>query len=262
MIVFSAFVPSSPFLFPSIGQANTQKLKATLQALHELSAHLYAAQPDVVVFLSSYSINDGSRFLINQSPRYTGHVKDFGDLEFSLKRKGALGFAHHWKESLENSSPVQLHTKEDLHHTISIPMEILTRKISDVGIIPVETADVSSELHYQFGKESNQAFASAKERVALCVVGTLSQRLSPDSPAGFSLAAKTYDSFMMSHIRKLDSYAIRNMDPELVEDAGAYSHKGIIWLLGALEGMRVKSDVMCYESPFGMGYITTEFISR
>ena len=262
MIVFSALVPSSPFLFPSIGQSATDKLKATLQAYQELSAHLYAAQPDIIVVVSSYKTVEASTFFINQSPHYTGHVKEFGDLEFSFRRKGAIGFAHHWKESLARTSPVQLHTKQDLHHTISIPAEILTKPLPRVKIIPVEVADVSSDLHYQFGKESNSAFASAQQRVAVCVLATLSQKLSPDSPAGFSLAAKTYDTFMMSHIRKLDSEAIRSMDPELVEDAGALSHDGIIWLLGLLEGMNAKSDVLSYESPFGIGYVSAEFISR
>ncbi len=258
MITFTAIVPPSPLLIPVIGKNHTAKLSATLNAYTELKKHLIESQPDVIVVLTTHTMSEYDSFEINQSPQLQGKLSEFGDIEFSLERMGALGFCHHWKEQLEQSIDVHLCTPETLAYDATIPLFLLT---DSLFLVPISVASVSPASwgeHFRFGKESQHIFSNRKERIAVIVSGTLSPRLSPDSPAGFSLAGKSYDSMLVKHLRKWDTDAIRAMDPELVEEAEPPVHRGLIWLAGILHGMHVGVDILCYESPFGIGYMTAE----
>lgn len=45
------------------------------------------------------------------------------------------------------------------------------------------------------------------------------------------------------------------MDQNLVQEAGECGYRSIVMMLGALDGYDVKSDVLSYEGPFGVGYM-------
>ncbi|KKS93336.1 MAG: hypothetical protein A3H59_02675 [Candidatus Jacksonbacteria bacterium RIFCSPLOWO2_02_FULL_43_9] len=259
MIVFSAIVPPSPLLIPVIGKDHTQQLTATLKAYAELQEHLIASRPDVIVVITTQTAVEYERFEINQSPTLVGTLSEFGDLDFSLERTGALGFCHHWKEQLEHSVDVHLCTFNELPYDATVPLFLLTNSLASVPIAVTSSSRASWGEHFRFGKESQHIFLTRKERIAVIVSGTLSPRLSPDSPAGFSLAGKSYDSMLIKHFRKWDTEAIRAMDPQLVEEAGAPAHQGILLMIGMLNGIGIASDILCYESPFGIGYMTAEF---
>lgn len=258
MITFSAIVPPSPLLIPSIGRDNRTQLSATLKAYEELSHHLIESRPDIIIMVVTHTVSEYERFEMNQSPHLEGKLSEFGDIEFVLERTGAIGFCHHWKEQLEHTLDIHLCTPGALPYDATIPLSLLTETIASVPVVVVSVSSVSWAEHFRFGKESQHIFANRKERIAVIVSGTLSPRLSPDSPAGFSLAGKSYDSMLVKHLRKWDTEAIRAMDPELVEEAQPPIHRGLIWFVGVLHGMNISVDILCYESPFGIGYMTAE----
>ena len=49
-----------------------------------------------------------------------------------------------------------------------------------------------------------------------------------------------------------------NFDPQLADDAGQDSLWSMAILLGALDGQKVKPEVLSYEGPFGVGYMVAE----
>jgi len=49
------------------------------------------------------------------------------------------------------------------------------------------------------------------------------------------------------------------MDAELIERAGECGLRPSIMLLGALDGLKVKPEILSYEGPFGVGYLVASF---
>jgi len=49
------------------------------------------------------------------------------------------------------------------------------------------------------------------------------------------------------------------MDKNLVEEAGECGYRSIIILLGALDGLDWKPEILSYEAPFGVGYLVANF---
>jgi AmmeMemoRadiSam system protein A len=58
----------------------------------------------------------------------------------------------------------------------------------------------------------------------------------------------------MEAFRKGDLTGIVAADDELCEGAGECGKKSIDMMIGALDGLNVKSEVLSYEGPFGVGY--------
>jgi len=50
------------------------------------------------------------------------------------------------------------------------------------------------------------------------------------------------------------------MNEKLISDAGECGLKSIAILLGILEGIKYEPQILSYEGPFGVGYLTAEFI--
>jgi len=60
-------------------------------------------------------------------------------------------------------------------------------------------------------------------------------------------------------VSRLDAQAVLDLDPNLIERAGECGLRSITILLGALQGLAVKPQVLSYEGPFGVGYMVASF---
>ena len=89
----------------------------------------------------------------------------------------------------------------------------------------------------------------------LATVADMSHRLTEDAPAGYSPQGKVFDEKLVGLVKNYDVEGIMNFDPDLAEEAGQDALWSIAILLGALEGKKVKPEVLSYEGPFGVGYM-------
>lgn len=56
-----------------------------------------------------------------------------------------------------------------------------------------------------------------------------------------------------------DVPAIVKLDPDFVEEAAQCGYRSIVMGLGALDGFRVKSEILSYEAPYHVGYLVATF---
>ena len=100
---------------------------------------------------------------------------------------------------------------------------------------------------------------SSSARIAVIASGDLSHKLSKNAPAGYSPKGKKFDKKLIDCLLKKQTHEIIKFKPELIADAGECGLKSIIILLGVLEGMKYEPQLLSYESPFGVGYLTMNF---
>ena len=81
----------------------------------------------------------------------------------------------------------------------------------------------------------------------------------PDAPSGYSPKGKEFDDKLVELVRNYDVEGILKFDPELAEAAGQDALWSIAIMLGALDGKKVKPEVLSYEGPFGVGYMIASF---
>lgn len=258
-IVFSAIVPHPPILIPAIGKENINRLKATVDSYAKLEEDLYASQADTIIIISPHGRLQAEAFTINLSPEFKGNFENFGDLTTKFTLSGNIALAHRIKEKLETKVPLQLMSEVELDHGASTPLYLLTRHLPKVKIIPLYYSGLDLTAHYSFGQTIKSKLLNSSEWIALIASGDLSHRLSENAPAGFSPKGKKFDKKLIDCLLKKQTEEIIKFKPELIAEAGECGLKSIMILLGVLDGLKYEPQLLSYESPFGVGYLTMNF---
>lgn len=266
-IVFSAITPHPPILIPAIGKENLEQLKNTSQAYKKLEENLYARKVETIIIISPHGLIFPSSFAMNLSPEFNINFEDFGDLVTKLKLPGDIGLAYKIRESLETKAPLQLISEPNLDHGSGVPLYLLTQNLKNtsgqagpVKIIPIYYSGLGLEAHFKFGQLLKKELLVSKNRIGIIASGDLSHRLTKDAPAGYSRQGAKFDKKLIEHLKNKKTPDILKMNKKLISDAGECGLKSITILLGILEGMKYEPQILSYEAPFGVGYLTAEFI--
>lgn len=255
-IVFSAIVPHSPILIPSIGKENSKLVEATASAFRKIEEDLYSAKVETIVIISPHGPIQQNVFSINIAPKYMINFEEFGDFVSKAEIAGDIGLAYKMKEKIETDAPLQLITEEKLDHGTSIPVYLLTRNMPNIKIIPVYFSGLDAQSHFDFGKLLKRSLAPSQTRIAVIASGDLSHRLTKNSPAGYSPKGKKFDAKITECLLKKNNKDILGIKNDLAAEAGECGLKSITTLLGILDGVNYDPQVLAYEFPFGVGYLT------
>ena len=136
-----------------------------------------------------------------------------------------------------------------------VPLHFLKRALTGVSLVPLTFSWLPLETHFAFGQAIRKAAEASQKRVAVIASGDLSHRLLPNAPAGYDPLGKVFDEQLVAAVSRADIRAILKFDIGLIERAGECGLRPIVILLGALDGLKVKPEVLSYEGPFGVGYM-------
>lgn len=258
-IIFAAIAPHPPILIPSIGKENIKHLRSTADAYAQLEENLYVSQPETIIVISPHGRLAENYFSFNLCPEFTGGFEEFGDLATRFSLSGDIGLAHKIKEKMETSAPLKLLSESKLDHGAAIPLYLLTRHLPKIKIIPVYYSGLDLGAHYGFGQIMKNELLNSSGRVALVASGDLSHRLTKNAPAGYSPKGKKFDKKLIDYLLEKQTAEILKIDHELIAQAGECGLKSIVILLGILDGIKYQPELLSYEAPFGVGYLTMNF---
>jgi len=103
-----------------------------------------------------------------------------------------------------------------------------------------------------------------KLKIALIASGDLSHCLKEDGPYGFHSDGPKFDKTLIECLKNKDIEGILNLDTKYPE-AGECGLRSFCFLLGFLEEYSKNSkqtwqtEILSYEGPFGVGYLTAKF---
>lgn len=260
MLKFACFVPHSPLLVPEIGKENFGKLAETNKAYEELEQELYAAQPDVIMVISSHANKRGGNFFtINQNPNLKVNFKEFGDLITNLEYENEIGFGYQIKELCENDCNIMMTADEILDYGSGIPLFKLTQHLKNVRIVSIGYGDLPNNTHVKFGEMIRKQIDHSHKRIAVIASGDLSHKLHKDSPAGYSPRGQEFDQAIIKNLNNKKNEHIINLDNDLVVDAGECGFRTLLVMLGILNDIKYNPKKLSYQSPFGIGYLVQNF---
>lgn len=258
-IVFSAIVPHTPILIPSVGKTNTERLRATISAYEKLEHDLYAAQPDTLIIITPHGPIQPESFTMNLNPEFDCNFEEFGDFTTKFTVNGDVGLSYKIRERLETRSKVQLISEKKIDYGSAVPLYLLARHLPKIKVMPVYYSGMDLNFHYNFGQLLKREILINRERIAVIASGELSHRLSKDSPAGYSAKGKKFDKKLIEYLSKNQVEEILKITPELSVEAGECGLKSIVTLLGIMDGIKYTPQQLSYESPFGIGYLVMNF---
>lgn len=256
-IVFASICPHPPIIIPTIGQASDLKLVSkTIKAMEELAKAFRKSEPETVILISPHGPVDFDHFTLNLSPTFIGHFYQFGDFQTKLTFQNNQDLIEKIKKESQNIPLREVFLKE-LDHGALVPLYYLAKEWSDFKLLPLAFSYLDRESHFTFGKILQKV--TKKERIAFIASGDLSHCLTFDAPGGYSEKGKEFDEKLVKLLKEKETKGILNLEEDLVEEAGECGFRSILILLGVLDGLNYKPEILSYEGPFGVGYLVANF---
>ncbi|MGB9612696.1 MAG: class III extradiol dioxygenase subunit B-like domain-containing protein [Candidatus Margulisiibacteriota bacterium] len=251
-IVFGAILPHPPILIPKIGGERLKEADKSRKALEEISKRIKAKEFDTLVIITPHGEVGQASVPVYTSHVFEGSFAMFGMDRpvFSFKGDPELGLAMVKDIPLATACPETL-----LDHGALVPLYYPQAAGLKKPILPIAIAFMPLFKLYEFGKELVKTSERIGRKIVVIASADMSHRLTEDAPSGYSPRGKEFDQKLVSLIESYEVEGILNFDPELAEEAGQDALWSIAILLGALEGKKVKSEVLSYEGPFGVGYM-------
>lgn len=261
-IVFGCIVPHPPLLVPDIGGGQERAISATTKAMETLTDKLADCSPQVILIISPHG---------NYYPKAMG-ILAAKSSQGDLSRWGSRSPRHHFESDLSLVSLIEEEAKADgipiksigdrsyeLDHGVMVPMHFLIQGSKGILLVPLTFSWLPLDKHFAFGKVLRRAADKSQKRVAVVASGDLSHRLLPGAPSGYDPMGAVFDKKLVEALACLDVAAILGLDEDLIDRAGECGLRSIVILLGALDGLEVKPEVLSYEGPFGVGYLVAAF---
>jgi len=262
MIVYAAYVPHSPFLIESISKGKTVQLKKTLKSFKTIEQNLYASMPDAVIFIGGHSKILIDSISLSYGPVVSTSFKDVGDFQMSANFNVDAELNQNIRDHFINKHPVVFSNDKDLDHAISTPLTLLMGKMTQTKIVALHHTMENPTKHFEFGKELREVLENSNKRIAVIATGDLSHCLTPEAPGGFSEYGKAFDDLVKQQIKKPPFKKLLGLPDEFIVNAQECGLRQLAMLLGVISEYSYKSEQLSYEAPFGVGYLTVQFILR
>jgi MEMO1 family protein len=257
-IVAGALTAHPPILLPEVGGAESQRLRATADAMQALDGMLMTSPATLAIVISPHSPSSMTSLPVRRATRVAGDLARFrasqvrveADVDLDLASMLVVdgqraGFALTWAEDSE------------LDHGVVVPLHLLPRTMRQKRCVFLGVSGWPFPRFLAFGGWLQQ-WLHHREAI-LIASGDLSHRLTPDAPYGFRPEGRVFDRLVIDTLRGDDWQPIEGVDPDLVEEAGECGLRPLGILLGAARSAGLTSQVLSYEGPFGVGYPVVAF---
>jgi AmmeMemoRadiSam system protein A/AmmeMemoRadiSam system protein B len=260
-IVFAGIAPHPPIMVPEVGREAIADVRGSIEAMREFTARIIASGAETVVIISPHAPLDARAFVAYQEEELHGDFANFrapeasvvAPLDEELLKEIARAAA---SESLE----VLGLRGQELDHGTAVPLYFLQRNGWRGPIVALGYTFLSNEAHLHFGNCIKRAAERTGRRVAFVASGDLSHRLKPEAPAGYQPQAHLFDEEIVESVRKCMPERIIDIDQNLRKLAGECGYRSLLVALGVAEGARPACEVLHYEAPFGVGYLTAQIV--
>ena len=258
-IVAGALVAHPPILLTEVGGVQSQRVRATADAIRELDGMLSAVGATLAIVISPHSPSSMTSLPVRRVARAAGDLSRFRapqvrvEAQVDVMLAAALvadgqraGFTLTWAE------------ESDLDHGVVVPLHSLPRTMANKRCIFLGITGWPLVRFVEFGAWLHRRLRD--HSAILIASGDLSHRLTPDAPYGVRPEGPVFDRLVIEALRERHWDQIESLDQDLVEEAGECGLRPLAILLGAARAAGLGSEVLSYEGPFGVGYPVVAFI--
>jgi AmmeMemoRadiSam system protein B len=201
-------------------------------------------------------------FTMNVSSEFTNDFKEFGDLSTRVRFKGDIELSSHIREhsKLRQQLPLVLLSEEVLDHGTVIPLLYLTQHLSQIRILPIGFCGLDWKTHVDFGYFLKEEIMKSTQRVAVIASGDLSHALDKTAPAGFNPQGQIFDETLQNLFATHNTAGLLSINKDLVQEASECGFRAFLILMGILREIDYQYKSYAYEAPFGVGYLTANFV--
>jgi AmmeMemoRadiSam system protein B len=219
------------------------------------------SKPEILIIISPHGELLNDSFTLNVCSKFDVSLKDFGDLTTHFNFKGEMNLSSRIQEQAKKENfSVTLLSEKIVDYGVAVPLFYLHSHLPQLAVLPIGFSGKDWKTHLDFGYFIKEQIMNNDKRIAVIASGDLSHALTTDSPGGFNAAGEQFDTKIQDLLATKNSSGLLQLPPELIEDAQTCGFKTFLILLGILRGINCTYKSYCYEAPFGVGYLTANFV--
>ena len=258
-LVFAGIAPHPPIMVPEVGREAIADVRASIEAMSELTQRVIASGAKTVVLISPHAPLESDTFVAYDGPQLYGDFAMFRAPTATVHAELNDELLNEITQTAAKENLAALRIKGfDLDHGTAVPLYFLQRNGWHGRVVALGYSFLSNEDHLRFGKCVRQAIEKVGCSVAFIASGDLSHRLKRGAPAGYNPDAHLFDEEVLDAIRSNSTDRIVNIDQELRQLAGECGYRSMLVAIGAAHNLGSSCEVISYEAPFGVGYLVAQ----
>jgi AmmeMemoRadiSam system protein B len=258
-LVFVGVAPHPPIMVPEVGGASVGQVRASVDAMRDLTERIKACGAETVVLVSPHAPLERSTFVAYGGARLRGDFANFRAPQAIVEApvdEELLGAIQ--RTAAEKKYHVVVIEPQELDHGTAVPLYFLLRNGWAGRVVALGYSFLSDEDHVRFGECVRRAVEITERPAAFVASGDLSHRLKPGAPAGFDPHARRFDEQVVEALRANAPGQIPRIDQRLRRLAGECGYRSMLVALGAASAFEPDCEVISYEAPFGVGYLVAQ----
>lgn len=268
MPICAAFaVPHPPLIVPGVGHGREAGIQATVDAYREVARRVAEIAPDTIVLSSPHSTSYLDYLHISGGSGAAGTFAPFGDradgsrVAYDRELVDALceaadacglaaGTAGERDPELDWGVLVPLHfIQEEYARRRDAGDDLPTYRLVRIGL-----SGLSPRGHYRLGQLVQRVSDTLGRRCVFVASGDLSHKLAEDGPYGYAPDGPAFDELVCHALEEGDFLALMTADRGMCERAAECGLRSFQIMAGALDRTPIRSELLSYEGPFGVGY--------
>jgi len=256
-LVHAFLVPHPPLIIPGVGRGQEKKIQKTIDAYDEVGRRIAEIKPDTIIITTPHTIMYSDYIHISPGKHASGDFGDFGAPGERFEADYDTDFVNSLtalaeREGIEAGTMGE--KKKALDHATMVPLHFVNKYYSGYKLVRISLSGLSPVTHYRFGKCIARIAAENGKKIVLIASGDLSHKLAEDGPYGFAAAGPVFDRQICEIVETGNFLRLLSFDEGFCDEAAECGLRSFIIMAGALDGKSVKSELLSYEGPFGVGY--------
>jgi len=255
--------PHPPLAVPDVGRGEERTIQKTLAAFDEAAKEIAGLAPETVIFITPHNVLYSDYFHISPGHGARGDLSRFraGGVRFEVAYDVVLVDEI---TRLAEQSGLRAGTLGErdagLDHGVTVPMWFINRRFRGYRAVRISQSGMDPSEHYRLGQCIAEAADRMGRKTVIIASGDLSHKLSAEAPYGFAPEGATFDSTVTQVFSSGDFLSLFTIPETLRERAAECGYNSFMILAGCLDRRRVKTDLLSYEGPFGVGYAVARFV--
>ncbi len=263
MPVVGAFAMAHPpLIIPDVGKGREREIADTVASCDEVGRRIAALKPQTVVVSSPHTTMYRDYFHISPGHAAQGSFAGYGAPRATYRATYDTAFVRALcrkcdEESISAGTDYERDARLD--HATMIALHFIQKFYTDFEVVRVGLSGLSPAEHYRLGLAVQKTAQELNRRVVWLASGDLSHKLLADGPYGYAPEGPAFDKRIADDVGRGDLVDVLAMDHSLAERAAECGLRSFQMMVGAFHKTRVKSELLSYEGPFGVGYGVAAF---
>lgn len=255
-------LPHPPVIIPQVGKGDEMQAAATVAAMNRISELTEKIKPDTVVLISPHAPLFRDYVFIYDSQKLKGSFLRFGcDLEKEFAQDTEL--RKKIEEGLNDEgipAGSMSNADQSLDHGTMVPLIYMSSKYNKFRLVALSPSGMGIKQLSVIGKVIKDAAKSLDRKIIVAASGDMSHKVNRESPYGACKEGGQFDKMVVDMLRNGDLLSLSSIDETIRERAAECGFRPLVILSGAFGTEPVKTEVLSYEAPFGIGYCVASII--